>query len=170
MCGEDFISKNPDEAMDFLNYVVETSKAWDEPNPREADRMNPTANQRGGVYSLTKDMEMKAKLSTLTRRLEELEGRRSHEVRVVEEVPVPIHPCFNCQSTDHQSEYCPMIPLVRDMMAEHANVVGQHKPPTSAPYVNTYNPNWRNHPNLSWMTKPPPYVPPASQQQQGSPS
>ena len=70
MCGGDFLSKNPDEAMDFLNYVAETSKAWDEPNPREANRMKPTTNQRGGMYSLTKDMEMKAKLSTLTIRLE----------------------------------------------------------------------------------------------------
>ena len=52
--------------------------------------MKPTANQMGGMYSLTEDMEMKAKLSTLTRRLEELEGRRSHEVRAVEEAPVPI--------------------------------------------------------------------------------
>ena len=25
--GGDFLSKNPDEAMDFLNYVAETSKA-----------------------------------------------------------------------------------------------------------------------------------------------
>ena len=56
--------------MDFLNYVAETSKAWDEPNPREVDRMKPTVNQRGGMYSLTEDMEMKAKMSTLTRRLE----------------------------------------------------------------------------------------------------
>ena len=90
MCGEDFLSKNPNEAMDFLNYVAETSKAWDELNPREANRMKPTTNQRGGMYSLTEDMEMKAKLSTLTRRLEKLEGRRSHEVRAVKEVPVPI--------------------------------------------------------------------------------
>ena len=37
MCGGDFLSKNPDEAMDFLNYVAETSKDWDEPNPIEAD-------------------------------------------------------------------------------------------------------------------------------------
>ena len=64
MCGGDFLSKNPDEAMDFLNYVAESSKAWDEPNPREADRMKPIANQRGGMYSLIDDMEMKAKLST----------------------------------------------------------------------------------------------------------
>ena len=102
MCGGDFLRKNPDEAMDFLSYVAETSKAWDEPNPRETNRMRPTANKRGGMYSLLKDMEMKAKLSTLTIRLKELEGRRSHEVRAVEEAPVPIHPCFNCQSTDHK--------------------------------------------------------------------
>ena len=75
MCGGDFLSRNPDEAMDFLNYVAETSKAWDEPNHMEAGRMRPLANQRGGMYLLSKDMEMKAKLSTLARRLEELEMR-----------------------------------------------------------------------------------------------
>ena len=72
MCGGDFLSKNPEEAMDFLNYVAETSKDWDEPNPREVERMRPATSLRGGMYSLTEDMEMKAKLSTLERRLEEL--------------------------------------------------------------------------------------------------
>ena len=120
--------------MDFVNYVAKTSKAWDEPNPREADRMKPTSNRRGGMYSLTEDMEMKEKLSILTRRLEELEGGRSHEVWAVEEVHVPLQPCFNCQSTNHQSEHCPMVPSVRNMMIEHANVVGQYKPQPNAPY------------------------------------
>ena len=62
MCGGDFLSKNPDEAMDFLNYVAETSKAWDDLKPREADKIKPTTNQRGGMYSLTEDMEMKGKV------------------------------------------------------------------------------------------------------------
>ena len=66
--------------MDFLNYMAETSKGWDEPNPREVKRMKPTANSRGGIYALTEEMEMKAKLSSLTRRLEELELRNQHEV------------------------------------------------------------------------------------------
>ena len=48
MCGGDFLSKHPDEAMEFLNYVAETSKAWDEPNPREAERLRPSNHQRGG--------------------------------------------------------------------------------------------------------------------------
>ena len=67
------MSKHLEEDMDFLNYVAETSKAWDEPNPREAERMRPVANLSGGMYSIIEDMEIKAKLSTLTKRLEELE-------------------------------------------------------------------------------------------------
>ena len=64
MCGGDFLSKHPDEAMDFLNYVAETSKGWDEPNPREVEKMRPSAHQRGGLFALAEDMEMKAKIST----------------------------------------------------------------------------------------------------------
>ena len=69
-------------------------------------------------------MELKAKLSTLTRRMEELEMRNQQEVRAVTEIPVPLQPCFTCQSTGHQGEHCPISPLVRDLMAEHANVMG----------------------------------------------
>ena len=136
--------------MDFLNYVAETSKAWDGPNLREPERMRLATNSREGMYSLPEDMEMKEKLSTLARRLKELEMRNQHKVRAVAEAPVHIQPCFICQSIEHQGEHCPTDPSVRDMMAEQANVVGQYKPPTTAPYNNTYNPNWKNHPNLSW--------------------
>ena len=66
--------------MDFMSYVADISKAWDEPNPREAERMRLASSSRGGVYSLPEDMELKAKLSTLARRVERLEGKRLHEV------------------------------------------------------------------------------------------
>ena len=80
MCGGDFLSKNLEEVMDFLNYVAEASKAWDEPNPREVERMRPATSSRGSMYSLLEDMEVKEKLSTLARRLDELEMRNQHEV------------------------------------------------------------------------------------------
>ena len=99
MCGGDFLSKNPDEAMDFLNYVAETSKGWDDPNPREVERIKPTINPKGGIYSLMEEVELKAKLSTLNRRMEELKQRNQQEVRVVTEASSK--PCFNCQSTGH---------------------------------------------------------------------
>ena len=62
--------------MDFLNYVAETSKGWDEPNHREMERMRPPVNQRGGMYALSEAMEMKARISTLARKVEELEGKQ----------------------------------------------------------------------------------------------
>ena len=166
MCGGDFLSKNPDEAMDFLNYVAEISKGWDEPNPKEVERMKPTVNPRGDIYSLTEDVELNAKLSTLNRRMEELEHRNHLEVRAVTEASMPSQPCFSCQSTSHQGEHCPISPSVRELMVENANVVGQNRPPTDSQYGNTYNPNWKNHPNLAWKSKPPVYVPPRAHQQQ----
>ena len=83
---------------------------------------------------------------------------------------MPNQPCFDCQSTEHQGEDCRSVPSVRDFVAEQANVVGQYKPPATTPYNNTYNPNWRNHPNLSWKPKPPLYVPFTAQQQHRSSS
>ena len=170
MCGGDFLSKNPEEAMDFLSYVAETSKAWDEPNPREAKRMRLASSSRGCIYSLLEDMELKAKLSTLARRVEELEGKRLHEVQEVTEVPLQAKLCFICQSIEHVGEQCPTIPTVREMFSDQANFVGQRKPPPNAPYNNTYSPNRRNHPNLSWKQDPPAHVPLGARQQNGSPS
>ena len=170
MCGGDFLSKHPDEAMDFLNYVAETSKGWDEPNPREMEEMRPSAHPKGGIYALSKDMEMKAKISTLTRKVEELEGKRLHEVQAVTANTAQTNPCTNFQSTAHPEEHYSMAPSVKDLMSEYANAVGQNKPQPNAQYGNTYNSNWRNHPNLSWKPNPPAYVPPGAKPQFGSSS
>ena len=171
MCGGDFLSKHPDEAMDFLNYVAETSKGWDEPNPREMERMRPSVNPRGGMYALSQDLEMKARISTLARKVEELEGKRLHEVQAVTENPAQLNPCTNFQSLVLPAEHCPMAPSMKDLMSECANTVGQYKPQQpNAPYGNTYNSNWRNHPNLSWKPNPPAYVPPGVRPQFGSTS
>ena len=171
MCGGDFLSKDPDEAIDFLNYVAETSKGWDEPNPREMERMRPSVNQRGGMYALSEDLEMKARISTLARKVEEIEGKRLYEVQTVTENPAQSNPCTNFQSPVHPAEQCPMAPTVKDLMSECANTVGQYKPQQpNAPYGNTYNSNWRNHPNLFWRPNPPAYVPPVAKPQFGSTS
>ena len=64
-----------------------------------------------------------------------------------------------------------MTPAVKDLMSECAHTVGQFKPQQpNPPYGNTYNPNWRNHPNLAWRPNPPPYLPPGAKPQFSSPS
>ena len=53
MCGVDFMSKNPEEAMDFLSYVVVVSRGWDEPNKGEVGKMKsqPNAFNSNDYYS-----------------------------------------------------------------------------------------------------------------------
>ena len=130
--------------------------------------MRSSAHQRGGIFALSEDMEMKAKISTLARKVEELEGKRLREAQSMTENPAQANPCINCQPTVHPGEHCPTTPLVNDLMSEHANAVGQYKPQPNAPCGYTYNFNWKNHPNLPWRPNPPAYVPPGAKQQFGS--
>ena len=86
MCRGDFMSKNPEEAMDFLNYVAEVSRGWDESNKGEVGKTKsqPNAfNAKAEMYTLNEDINMKAKVATMTRRLEELELKKIHEVQAV---------------------------------------------------------------------------------------
>ncbi|RVW36255.1 hypothetical protein CK203_107276 [Vitis vinifera] len=83
MCGGDFMSKNPEEAMDFLSYIAEVSRGWDESNAKEVGRMKsqPNAsNAKVGMYTLNEDTDMKEKFATMTRRLEDLEVKKIREV------------------------------------------------------------------------------------------
>ncbi|KAL6329564.1 hypothetical protein AAG906_022141 [Vitis piasezkii] len=130
MCGGDFMSKNPEEAMDFLSYVAEVSRGWDEPHRGEVGKM---------------------------KRVEELELKKMHEVQAVAETPVQVKTCSICQSYEHLVEECPTIPVAREMFGEQANVIGQFKPNSNASYGNTYNSSWRNHPNFSWKPRAPQY-------------
>ncbi|KAL6326116.1 hypothetical protein AAG906_000991 [Vitis piasezkii] len=48
---------------------------------------------------------------------------------------------MNFMSYEHLVEECPTIPMVREMFGD----------------CNTYNSNWRDHPNFSWKPQPPQY-------------
>ena len=91
-------------------------------------------------------------------------------MQAVTENPAQANPGITFQPTAHSEEHYPMTPSVKDLMSEYANVVGQYKPQPNAPYGNTYNSNWKNHPNLSWKPNPPAYVPPSAKQRFGSSS
>ena len=124
MCGGDFMSQNPEEAMDFLSYVAEVSRGWDEPNAREVGRMDsqPNAsNAKAGMYILNEDTDTKAKFAAMARRLEELEVTSMREVQAISDTPVQAK---SSQSFEHLVEECPTILAVREMVGDQANVIG----------------------------------------------
>ncbi|RVW98353.1 Retrovirus-related Pol polyprotein from transposon 17.6 [Vitis vinifera] len=165
------MSKNPEEAMDFLSYVADVSRGWDEPTKGEVGKMKSQLNAynaKAGMYTLKEDDDMKAKLAAMTRRLEELELKRIHEVQAVAEAPMQVKLYPNCQSYEHLVEECPAISAEREMFRDQANVVGQFRPNNNAPYGNTYNSSWRNHPNFSWKARATQYQQPDPPSQQSS--
>ena len=157
--------------MDFFSYVAEVSRGWDEPTKGEVGKMKSQLNAfnaKAGMYTLREDDDMKAKFAAVTRRLEELELKKVHEVQAVAEAPVQVKLCPNCQSYEHLVEECPTISAERKMFGDQENVVGQFKPNYNAPYGNTYNSSWRNHPNFSWKARATQYQQPAQPSQQSS--
>ncbi|KAJ9162867.1 hypothetical protein P3X46_022609 [Hevea brasiliensis] len=90
----------------------------------------------------------------------------------------PIKACGICSGSGHATDMCPA--LQEDESMQHANAVGHYGQPQCRydPYSNTYNPGWRDHPNLSYgnqsvqnqyhqqrpqVNQPPPPPPPSNQ-------
>ena len=98
------MSKNLEKAIDFLSYVAEVSRGWDEPNAREVGRMKSQPNDKGGMYVLNEDIGMKAKVVAMAKRMEELEMKKIQEVQAIFETPVQAMPCSIFQSYEHLVE------------------------------------------------------------------
>ena len=151
MCGGNFLSKHPDEAIDFLNYVAETSKAWDEPCPKEDEGLRHSSYQGESIHTIYEDTLMREKLTILTRRLDEMEMKNQHNIYSVNELPSFQLSCNHYQSHGHYGENRP----------ENVKILNQGRPPTNVPFGNSYIQNWKNHSNLPGK----PYIPPTDQQQ-----
>ena len=151
MCGGNFLSKHPDEAIDFLNYIAETSKAWDEPRPREDEGPRYPSYQGETIHTISEDTLLREKLTILTRRLDELEMKNQHKIYSVNELSASQPSCYNHQSHGHYGEHC----------QENVPILNQGRPPMNVPFGNSYIQNWKNHSNLPGK----PYKPPIDQQQ-----
>ncbi|RVW52150.1 hypothetical protein CK203_077791 [Vitis vinifera] len=57
------------------------------------------------------NINMKAKVAAMARRLEELEMKKVQEVQAISETSVQAMPCSICQSYEHLVEECPTIPV-----------------------------------------------------------
>ncbi|KAL6340549.1 hypothetical protein AAG906_010457 [Vitis piasezkii] len=70
----------------FDTWLLVISRGWDEPNKGEVGKMKsqPIAfHAKAGMYTLNEEVDMKAKFLAMTRRLEELELKKMHEVQAL---------------------------------------------------------------------------------------
>ena len=73
MCNGDFLSKDPDEAIEYLNELAET---W--AGPSATDSIN--RSKPNGIYHLREEDNLKAQLNLVTRKIEALENKDSRSL------------------------------------------------------------------------------------------
>ncbi|KAK8986481.1 hypothetical protein V6N11_010037 [Hibiscus sabdariffa] len=85
-------------------------------------------------------VSIERKLDQLTNIVSSLVAGKSHSFKA----------CGICTMTDHLTDSCP------NLYEENVNAIGNFPGPPQRPYnpySNTYNPGWRDHPNLSYAPK-----------------
>ena len=116
MCGGNFLSKHPDEAMDYLHYIAETSKAWDEPRPREDEGQRHSSYQGESIHTISEKTLMIEKLNILTRRMDEMEMKNQHNIHSVNEFSASQPSCYNPQSPQSPQPLQSIHPLEQAML------------------------------------------------------
>ncbi|CAN6691669.1 unnamed protein product [Malus baccata var. baccata] len=78
----------------------------------------------------------------------------------VSSMPNAQEACIICSETTHDITQCPNKDSYPELVQKHVNMVNNFIRPRSDLYSNTYNPGWKNHPNLSWggNQQPPPTI------------
>ncbi|KAL6322462.1 hypothetical protein AAG906_008117 [Vitis piasezkii] len=99
--------------MNFMSYMAEVSRGWDEPNARDMGRMMSQPNAKGEMYILNDNIDMRTKFAAMARRLEKLEMTNMQLVQAISQTPLQAMPCAICLSYEHLVDKCPTIPAER---------------------------------------------------------
>ncbi|KAK8504668.1 hypothetical protein V6N12_046917 [Hibiscus sabdariffa] len=104
----------------------------------------------GGALCNMTPTQAKDLISTMAANSQQF-GATSEPNQRVHEIKKSFRPCGMCTSTDHPTDGCP------SLQDETVNAIGNFPGPPQRPYnpySNTYNPGWRDHPNLSYAPNP----------------
>uniref|UniRef100_A0A2N9GZB5 Bulb-type lectin domain-containing protein n=1 Tax=Fagus sylvatica TaxID=28930 RepID=A0A2N9GZB5_FAGSY len=73
-CRGEFLQKEPEDAMDYLDEIAENSNTWNGPSPLDSTDRNrsSTTTSGGSVFRLREEDNMNAKISLLTKEIEAL--------------------------------------------------------------------------------------------------
>ncbi|KAL4279254.1 hypothetical protein GQ457_03G019280 [Hibiscus cannabinus] len=122
------LDKSPEKAFEILDRIANN------------DYQFPTSRLGSGRRTLGKleldaNDSVSAQLSAITNLLKNLQ--KPSDVSEAKALS-----CNHCEGNHHATD-CPI-------MHEQASYLGNYNRNSNNPYLNTYNPGWRQHPNFSW--------------------
>ncbi|XP_024021736.1 uncharacterized protein LOC112091708 [Morus notabilis] len=144
MCNGDFLQKDPDEAIEYLNELAEKAHTWTGPSATESTGRSRPAR----VYQLREEDSLKAQVEALTKQIEALKSKDSKGPNMVARTEAH-ELCLVCGGMGHLAQDCHTLSEMRGVYKEQCNALGVYGKPYT-PFSETYNPGWKNHPNFSW--------------------
>ncbi|XP_060972621.1 uncharacterized protein LOC133038474 [Cannabis sativa] len=137
-----FLKLQGQEAWEALEELSVNSQQWNYSEARSRANNSP---KRGGKYEIKEETDLRTSFEKLARKVEALVISQTMNSHVQPKKEV-------CASTCHNDQSCP--PFL-ETFSEEANALHSYGKPNDSPFSNTYNPNWRNHPNFSWRQNQP---------------
>ncbi|KAL5559239.1 hypothetical protein UlMin_035450 [Ulmus minor] len=130
--GGSLMGKTPEDAHELLEIMTENNNQW------HSEQV--TAKRPAAVHEIDSVNALSAQVAALSRKMDSLSSKLESK---------PTVECDLCGG-NHASIECQVGNPFASPNAEQANYVSNFQRPQNNPYSTTYNPGWRNHPNLSW--------------------
>ncbi|CAN6554873.1 unnamed protein product [Malus baccata var. baccata] len=118
--GGSLMSKSAREAFELFDMMASESQQWTEEQ-----------TQKRGVFEISQNYP------NVSAQIAKMENNFNAKFAALIE-------------TTHDITQCPNKDSYPELVQDHVNMVNNFIRPKSDPYSNTYNPGWKNHPNLSW--------------------
>ncbi|CAN6686569.1 unnamed protein product [Malus baccata var. baccata] len=130
------MSKSATEAFKLFDMMASESQQWTEEQ-----------TQKRGVFEIS---QSSPNVSAQIAKMEKNFNAKFTALMQVSSMPNAQEACIICSETTHDITQCPNKDSYPELVQEHVNMVNNFIRSRSDPYSNTYNPGWKNHPNLSW--------------------
>ncbi|KAI5343486.1 hypothetical protein L3X38_011362 [Prunus dulcis] len=100
-----------------------------------------TRGKRVGVYEMSSNNDLALQVASLEKKLDSMLNMVPKIAEVCAICNIPGHPTYQCSASEAYPEF----------VQEQVNLMNSYNQrPRNDPFSNTYNPGWRDHPNLSW--------------------
>ncbi|XP_051143996.1 uncharacterized protein LOC127260322 [Andrographis paniculata] len=130
--GGVLVNKTPAQAWDLIARMAENMQQF---GSRDVGQMSGN-NSDHAIQSMQQQL---SELTSFVRKMVVEKSNPSVQVKV----------CGICTSAGHPTDACPTLQEECAVDVNTANY-GMNRPPAYTPYSNTYNPGWRDHPNLRY--------------------
>ena len=152
--------KSTAEIWQFFDDLADESRTWENsPLGVAQPTSGRDSSTKGGMYQLNEAEEWRAKYVALKKKMEVLEIEKVNAIAASPEVTS----CGFCHNEGHRTDDCYQMAMAKDACVSPVQTAqyAQHQPSPDhhqskgSPFTQTYNPGWRNHPNISWRNENP---------------